>query len=66
MTASITNRHDNSVCPYFLEKTDATVIALEDLIALKRGVGRPRDIEDIAALESLEDKGEESKGCSDE
>lgn len=49
-----------------LEKTEATVIALEDLIALKRGVGRPRDIEDIAALESLADNVEESKGCSDE
>ncbi len=49
-----------------LEKTEATVIALEDLIALKRGVGRPRDLEDIAALESLTDKIEESKGHPDE
>jgi len=49
-----------------LEKTEATVIALEDLIALKRGVGRPRDLEDIAALESLADKVEESKGHPDE
>ncbi len=49
-----------------LEKTDATVIALEDLVALKRGVGRPRDIEDIAALESLTDKGKESEKDSDE
>jgi len=47
-----------------LEKTDAT-IALEDLIALKRGVGRPRDMEDIAALESLADKVEEIKGYPD-
>lgn len=38
-----------------LEKAEATVIALEDLIALKRRVGRPRDQEDIAALESLRD-----------
>ena len=36
-----------------LEKTEATVTALDDLIALKRQVGRPRDLEDIAALESL-------------
>jgi hypothetical protein len=36
-----------------LEKTEAFVIALEDLIALKRQVGRPRDQEDVAALESL-------------
>jgi predicted nucleotidyltransferase len=49
-----------------LEKTDATVIALEDLIALKRGVGRPRDLEDIAALESLTAKGKESEEDSDE
>lgn len=38
-----------------LEKTKVTVIALEDLIALKQRVGRPRDLEDIAALESLVD-----------
>lgn len=38
-----------------LEKTEAIVIALEDLIALKKQVGRPRDQEDIAALESLRD-----------
>jgi len=49
-----------------LEKTEVTVIALEDLIALKRGVGRPRDLEDIAALESLADKVEEIKGHPDE
>ena len=49
-----------------LEKTEVTVIALEDLIALKRGVGRPRDLEDIAALKSLADKVEESKDHPDE
>lgn len=38
-----------------LKRTEATVIGLEDLIALKRQVGRPRDEEDIAALESLRD-----------
>ncbi len=36
-----------------LEKTEVIVLALEDLIALKKRVGRPRDQEDIAALESL-------------
>jgi hypothetical protein len=36
-----------------LEKTEATVIAIDDLIALKRQVGRPRDLEDVTALESL-------------
>lgn len=36
-----------------LEKIEATVIALDDLIALKRRVGRPRDVEDVSALESL-------------
>ncbi|MDE2180336.1 MAG: hypothetical protein KGJ40_05750 [candidate division NC10 bacterium] len=49
-----------------LEKTEATVIALEDLITLKRGVGRPRDLEDITALESLTGKVEESKEHPDE
>jgi hypothetical protein len=38
-----------------LERVEATVIALEDLIALKRDVGRPRDQEDVSALESLRD-----------
>src|SRR5574341_688961 len=38
-----------------LKTTEATVIGLEDLIALKRQVGRPRDEEDIAALESVRD-----------
>ncbi|MDE2485347.1 MAG: hypothetical protein KGL32_08920 [candidate division NC10 bacterium] len=49
-----------------LEKTEATVIALDDLIALKRGVGRPRDLEDITALESLTGKVEASKEHPDE
>lgn len=49
-----------------LEKTEATVIALEDLVALKRGAGRPRDLKAIAALESLTDKGEESREGPDE
>jgi len=44
-----------------LEKAEVTVIALDDLIILKRQVGRPRDLEDVTALESLreaEGKGE--------
>jgi predicted nucleotidyltransferase len=36
-----------------LEKSEATVVALDDLIAMKRQVGRPRDQEDVAALEAL-------------
>jgi len=44
-----------------LQKTQATVIALEDLIALKKQVGRPRDLEDVTALESLR----EAEGQSD-
>jgi hypothetical protein len=48
-----------------LEKTEATVIALEDLIALKRSVARPRDLEDVAALESLTNKVKEHQEHSD-
>lgn len=44
-----------------LENIEATVIALEDLIALKRQVGRPRDQEDISALESLSDAARETE-----
>lgn len=33
---------------------------------VKSGVGRPRDLEDITALESLADKVEEIKGHPDE
>jgi hypothetical protein len=39
-----------------LERSEAMVIAPDDLIALKRQVNRPRDQEDVAALEAL--KGE--------
>jgi len=48
-----------------LERTMATVIALEDLIALKRRAGRPRDQEDIAALEALRDAGSPTEGRGD-
>jgi hypothetical protein len=36
-----------------LESCVATVIPVEDLIALKEAVGRPRDLEDVAALRAL-------------
>lgn len=36
-----------------LEKTMGTVIALDDLIAMKRAAGRPGDLADIAALEAI-------------
>ncbi len=39
-----------------LESSEAMVVSLDDLIALKRQVNRPRDQEDVAALEAL--KGE--------
>ena len=37
-----------------LETCVATVVSIPDLIALKQRVGRPRDLEDIAALRILE------------
>lgn len=45
-----------------LERTEATLIGLEDLIALKKQVGRPRDAEDVAALEALRDARPEEGG----
>lgn len=36
-----------------LEKSEAMVVSLDDLIALKKQVNRPRDQEDVAALEAL-------------
>ncbi len=48
-----------------LEKTEAIVIALEDLIELKKRVGRPRDQEDIAALESLREAEARREGSED-
>jgi hypothetical protein len=38
-----------------LSTTKATVIALDDLVALKKAAGRPRDVEDIRALLALRD-----------
>jgi len=48
-----------------LEKAEVTVIAPDDLIMLKRQVGRPTDQEDIAALESLREPGGEAEGGQD-
>ena len=48
-----------------LERSEVTVIALQDLIALKRQVGRPRDQEDVAALESLRDADGRTEGGRD-
>ena len=36
-----------------LERTHASVIALSDLILMKERAGRPRDLEDLAALRAL-------------
>ena len=36
-----------------LERIETTVVALDDLIVLKRSAGRPLDRQDVAALESL-------------
>jgi len=36
-----------------LADTSAPVVCLEDLLVLKRAAGRARDLEDVAALESL-------------
>ena len=42
-----------------LDSTVATVVALDDLIAMKRSVGRPQDNADVEALEWLRARGGE-------
>jgi predicted nucleotidyltransferase len=39
--------------------TEVTIAAIDDLIAMKRTSGRPRDVEDIEALLHLKEKNEE-------
>ncbi|HLT38702.1 MAG TPA: DUF6036 family nucleotidyltransferase [Enhygromyxa sp.] len=41
-----------------LGATTATVVSLQDLLALKREAGRPQDIADIVALTALHSEGE--------
>ena len=36
-----------------LRTTEATVLSIEDLISMKRAVGRPQDLDDVTALEAL-------------
>ena len=38
----------------YLVDTTATVVSLEDLLALKREAGRPRDLEDVDVLEAIQ------------
>lgn len=40
-----------------LQHVQATVVSRDDLIAMKKAAGRPRDLEDIAALSELPEDG---------
>jgi len=40
-----------------LRTTHAPVLSIDDLIAMKRAVGRPQDVDDVAALEALREGG---------
>lgn len=42
-----------------LGRAEAKVVALDDLIALKREAGRPQDLADLEALEKIREKREE-------
>jgi hypothetical protein len=48
--------HARGVC-VDLGTTRTTVVSIKDLIELKRRAGRPRDFEDIAALEAIAKEG---------
>lgn len=39
-----------------LESTEARIIGLEDLLAMKRRAARPQDLDDVQALEGLRDE----------
>jgi hypothetical protein len=39
-----------------LERTEATVVSLPDLVAMKRAAGRPVDLDDIERLEALDEE----------
>jgi predicted nucleotidyltransferase len=41
-----------------LEATEIHVVGLNDLLIMKRSIGRPQDLDDVRALEALRDAGE--------
>ena len=49
-----------------LTRTEATLISLDDLIALKRSAGRPVDQQDVARLESLRRNADEGESRATE
>ena len=40
----------------------ATFVSLADLLAMKRTVGRPQDLQDVAALEAIRHESEDPHG----
>ena len=45
-----------------LEQTTATVVSVDDLIAMKEAISRPRDVEDVKALRALRSVPKDSNG----